>query len=113
MKQTLQFSVMGADNDIHTVSIERDANNSINLRAMCSCGDAASGICDHRFSILECDTANVLSANPADVNILRDWIKGSDIDVAMRNLSKAKTELKLAHEKVARARELLARRMMD
>lgn len=105
---------MGDDNDIHTVSIERDANNSLNLRALCSCGEAvADSICDHRFSILECDTANVLSANPADVNVLRDWIKGTDIDVAMRNLSKAKTELKLAHEKVARAREVLARRMMD
>ncbi len=105
---------MGSDNDVHTVSIERDANNTANLKALCSCGEAAGqSICDHRFTILEGEIENVVSVDLGDVHTLRDWVRGSDIDVAMRNLSKAKTELKLAHEKVARARELLARRMMD
>lgn len=114
MKQALRFSVMGADDNIYEVSIERDANELGNLQAYCACGHAQEGeICTHRFEILEGATANIVSENLDDVHKLREWIRGSDIEVAMQELSKAKTELMLAHEKVSRCRALLVKRMMD
>ncbi|WP_375202869.1 hypothetical protein [Hyphococcus sp.] len=114
MKEALRFSVMGEDDNVYEVSIERDCDDLGNLQATCSCGKALEGeICSHRFEILEGGTANIVSENLDDVHALRKWIRGSDIEVAMQELSKAKTELMLAHEKVARCRALLAKRMLD
>ena len=114
MKQALQFSMMGDDDNLYEVSIERDTDNLGNLQALCTCKQAAAqDICGHRFAILEGDISKVVSNNLGDVHTLREWIKGSDIEVAMQNLSKAKTELLLAHEKVAQCRKMLVRRMLD
>ena len=98
MKQALRFSIVGEDDDTYEVTIERDAVNIANLQALCSCDKAQTGL---------------VSENLDDVMTLRDWIKGSDIDVAMKALSKAKTDLKLAHERVDHCRRNLVRRMLD
>ena len=114
MKQALRFSIVGEDDDVHEVSIERDVNNSTNLSAHCTCGKALEGeFCLHRFEVLEGDTNNMVSENLDDVRTLREWIKGSDIEIAMQALSKAKTDLRLAHEKVESRRQALVRRMLD
>ncbi len=114
MKETLRFSIVGDDDETYEVSIERDANDMGNLQASCSCGTAQEGgFCLHRFAVLEGETDAMVSSNLDHVRALRDWIKGSDIEVAMQNLSKAKTELLLAHEKVEQCRKMLVRRMLD
>lgn len=114
MKQALRFSIVGEDDDTYEVTIERDAVNIANLQALCSCDKAQTGdLCAHRFAVLEGETASLVSENLDDVLTLRDWIKGSDIDVAMKALSKAKTDLKLAHERVEHCRRNLVRRMLD
>ncbi len=114
MKQALQFSIMGEDDETYVVSIERNEVDLGNLTALCSCDSAQLGdLCHHRFAVLEGDTLNLVSENIDDVVTLRQWIKGSDIEVAMQNLSKAKTEMKLAHEKVEQCRRMLVKRMLD
>lgn len=114
MKQALQFSIMGEDDETYIVSIERNEVDLGNLTALCSCDSAQSGdLCHHRFAVLEGDTLDLVSENIDDLVTLRTWIKGSDIEVAMQNLSKAKTEMKLAHEKVEQCRRMLVKRMLD
>ena len=114
MADTLRFSIMGENDDIHVVTIERDPDNSTNLSADCSCGSAQHGeFCTHRFEILEGGISNLVSDNLDDTKTLKQWIVGSDIEVAMKELSKAKTDLKLAREKYAYCRNILVRRMMD
>lgn len=114
VKETLRFSVMGEDDAVYEVAIERHCHDLGNLSAACNCGKAQEGdLCSHRFEILEGVTAGLVSENLDDVQALRDWIRGSDIEVAMQALSKAKTELMLAHEKVAKCRAMLVRRMLD
>lgn len=114
MKETLNFSIVGEDDNVYEVAVERDTNDMGNLQAHCSCGKAQDGdFCSHRFEVLEGETARLVSENLDDVHALRAWIKGSDIEVAMRDLSKAKTELLLAHEKVDKCRKALVRRMLD
>ncbi len=114
MKQTLEFSVMGEDDQTYVVSIERNEIDLGNLTALCSCDTAQVGdLCGHRFAVLEGETADLVSENIDDVVTLRKWIKGSDIEVAMQNLSKAKTEMRLAHEKVEQCRRMLVKRMLD
>lgn len=114
MKEALKFSVVGEDDQVYEVSIERDMNDTGNLQATCSCGSAQNGgFCHHRFEVLEGDTANLVAESLDDLQTLRGWIKGSDIEVAMQNLSKAKTELILAHEKLDKCRKALVQRMLD
>jgi hypothetical protein len=114
MKQVLKFSIMGEDENVHEVAIERETNDLGNLTAVCSCGKAQEGdFCVHRFDILEGVTGALVSENLDDVHALRGWIRGSDIEVAMKALSKAKTDLLLAHEKVAKCRKALVKRMLD
>lgn len=114
MADELRFSIMGENDDIFEVTITRHEENSANLSAFCTCGSAQHGeFCPHRFEILEGDISNLASDNLNDLQILKEWIKGSDIEAAMQELSKAKTDLKLAREKYAYSRNMLVRRMMD
>ena len=114
MKQALRFSIVGEDDNTYEVTIERHEVDLGNLTALCSCDKAQEGdLCHHRFAVLEGETSGLVAENLDDVLTLRQWIKGSDIEVAMQNLSKAKTELKIAHEKVEQCRRNLVRRMLD
>ncbi|WP_425408569.1 SWIM zinc finger family protein [Hyphococcus sp.] len=114
MKETLKFAIVGEDDAVYEVAVERDTDDTGNLQASCSCGKAQEGeYCLHRFEVLEGETANLVSESLDDLQTLRGWIKGSDIEVAMQNLSKAKTELLLAHEKLDKCRRALVGRMLD
>jgi arginine/ornithine N-succinyltransferase beta subunit len=114
MRQVLNFSIMGEDENVYEVAVARETHDLGNLSASCSCGKAQEGdFCAHRFDVLEGVTGSLVSGNLDDLRALREWIRGTDIDVAMQALSKAKTELLLAHEKVAKCRAMLVRRMLD
>ena len=114
MQEILKFSVMGDDDEIHEVTVSRDMSNSTNLTVLCTCSDAqAAHFCSHRFEVFEGDHANILSDRSDNMETLNRWVHGSDIQAAMRELSKAKSDLKLAWERVALCRDVLVRRMMD
>ncbi|MEM8772745.1 MAG: hypothetical protein AAGD92_13950 [Pseudomonadota bacterium] len=114
MTDALKFCVMGENDEIYDVSITRHAENSANLTALCNCDkDRAGDFCSHRFEILEGDTSNLVSKNLDDMQILRGWIRGSDVEAAMNDLSRAKSDLKIARERYAYCRNVLAKRMMD
>ena len=114
MQEILKFSVVGDDNQIHEVTVSRDMTNSTNLTVLCTCSEAqAAHFCSHRFEVFEGDHANILNDHSDDIQTLNHWVNGSDIQAAMRELSKAKSDLKLAWERVAYCRDVLVRRMMD
>ena len=72
MKQKLNFSVMGENDEIFEVTIARELGNSANLSAMCTCGEAQTGhFCSHRFEILEGDISNLVSDNIDDFEELK------------------------------------------
>ncbi len=113
-KRVLKFAVFDVDGGIHEVTVEQEIGNTINLSATCSCGKCSGeDFCVHCFDILAGDTRAVASSNSEDLDALRNWVRGSDIETAMIELSKAKTELRMAMEKTEACRRKLARRMMD
>ena len=113
-RRTIKFSVQDVDGGVHEVTIEQEINNSVNLSAHCSCGQAnAETFCVHRFNILEGDISGLISDNLDDVETLRRWVRGSDIEAAMQELARAKGDLRLAFEKVDLCRRKLAQRMLD
>ncbi|MBI1393965.1 MAG: hypothetical protein GC152_14605 [Alphaproteobacteria bacterium] len=114
MVQSLKFSVIGENDDVFEVTISRDANNSSNLKASCTCGQARRGeFCGHRFDILEGERANLASDNVDDLDVLAAWIRGSDIESAMKELSKARSDLNVARDNLAYKRRMLVKRMLD
>ena len=113
-RPNLKFSVLGQDGAIHEVTIGQDPDNSMNLSSHCSCIDAADKtLCGHQFDILDGQTGNVVQANPEGFAVLKRWMAGSDIEAAMIDLSKAKTELRLSMEKVEKCRKKLIKKMID
>lgn len=113
-KRSLVFAVQDVDGDIHHVTIEQEVNNSVNLSALCTCSQAnEESFCVHRFDILEGHVSNVVSENMHDLATLKKWIVGSDIEAAMTDLARAKSEMRMAMEKVEYCRRKLARRMLD
>ncbi len=114
MAEKLIFTVIGDNDQSYEVRIERDPLNTANLSASCNCDEAVEGkFCNHRFRIFEGDHSCIESDNLGDLDILNRWIRGSDIEVAMMELSKAKTDLSLARERLAYCRSVLVKRMMD
>lgn len=110
MQNSLMFWVKGDGAD-YEVRFERDGQN---LTASCSCEPVQSSkICDHRFALLEEDGKNLANGETSKIVMLREWLKGSDIEAAMIALGKAKGELALAQEKVDYCREMLLKRMLD
>ena len=113
-RRSLKFSVFDVDGAVHEVTVEQEVNNTINLSAFCSCGQTADDdFCSHRFDILSGETEVLASPNIADLAVLKEWVRGSDIEVAMVELSRAKSALRLAMERVDQSRKKLARCMLD
>ena len=113
-KRAIRFSVLGQDGAIHEVTVEQEIDNTLNLSSHCTCIDANGKVfCGHQFDILDGHMGNVVEANPEGSAILKRWLAGSDIETAMIELSKAKTELRLAMEKVDKCRKKLIRKMAD
>ena len=113
-KRSLVFNVFGANGAVHEVRVEQEINNTVNLSMICSCSKANEmDFCDSCVSMLEGDSSVLASPNKDDFATLKQWVRGSDIEVAMIDLSKAKTELRLAIERVDKCRKKLAKRMLD
>ena len=113
-KRTLKFSVLDVNGEMHEVTIEQEIANSVNLSAFCSCGEASdTDFCEHRYSILEGDSTVLASSSLENFGTLQKWVRGSDIEAAMMELSQAKTDLRLAMDCVDTCRKKLAKRMLD
>ena len=113
-KNVLKFSVLDVNGDVHEVTIEQEVGNSANLSAFCSCGEASkTDFCEHRYSILEGDSTVLASSSLENFAELQKWVRGSDIEAAMMELSNAKTDLRLAMDCVEACRIKLAKRMLD
>jgi hypothetical protein len=111
MQKVLFFSVKGEAAAPYEVKFEL---KGANLSASCTCElGRANQYCHHRVSLLEGDTASIVSGDRSQIVMLRDWLKGSDIEAAMAELAKAKSELSIAEEKVAYCRQKLINRMAD
>lgn len=114
MTEKLTFTVIGDNDQSYEFVIQRDPLNTANLSASCNCEEAAKGkFCDSCFRIFEGDHSYVASENLGDLETLNHWVRGSDIEVAMIELSKAKTDLALARERLAYCRTRLVKRMLD
>jgi hypothetical protein len=108
----LIFKMKGSEGDIYTVVAEKVGKN---LTIKCSCpAGQNSTYCHHRIELLKGDTQNMISKNIDDVSRLKAMLKGSDVEVAMKELLVVeKREAEEPKRKVRAAKKNFAHAMDD
>ncbi len=108
----IRFLVQGSEPAPYTVVFDEQAGR---VTATCSCRAGAQGpvgqCCKHRTAILRGETEGIVSGNAEDVRIVRGWIAGTDIELAVRSLAEGEAELDRARRKVAAAKKALEKVM--
>ena len=113
MTRELNFAIE-EDGVVYDVTVRQEAGNSINLTMTCSCaGEQDDDFCSHRMAIFEGDASAISEAHAEHLETFQRWVKGSDIETAMAELSRAISQLQIAQEKVDYHRRMLVRRMLD
>lgn len=105
------FQVQGSAPDPYQVTfVNRGAGD---LSAYCTCPAGENGqYCKHRFAILNGDTRAIVSGNEDDVPEVASWLRGSDIEAALRDLADAEREFARAKKRVSQMKKALAQSML-
>lgn len=106
--EELNFLVKGSGKEPYEVIFIKDGAS---LTAICNCPAGTYGnFCKHRISILEGDGKAIASDNAGKVAAVVEWLAGTDVDTALKELRLAektpnpeKTALNAAKRKLARA----------
>ena len=108
---TLFFQVQGSAADPYTVSFMKNGNN---LTAHCTCPAGKHGqYCKHRINILSGSTKGIVSDNASDVNVITEWLSGSDGEQALSDFKEAEWIYDEAKKRFSSVKKKLARSMMD
>jgi len=107
----IKFLVKGSSAVPYTVSFTLDG---LNLNAFCTCPAGKKGqYCKHRMSILRGESEAVVSSNIDEIPIVRTWLKGSDVELAIHNIAEAEHDIDEAKKKLTLAKSALAKAMRE
>lgn len=98
--------VQGSAVEPYKVVFER---NGSNLNAFCTCPAGSNGqYCKHRFRILSGNPEGIVSGDLALLPAVVDWLVGTDVEYAIRELSRAEDALSSAKKALKDAKISLA-----
>ena len=104
--ESIEFSVQGSAPEPYRVTFEK---NGQRLAAFCTCPAGDSGqVCKHRMSILAGSAEAVLSNNRDEVQAVVAWLRGSDLEAAIKAMDQAEAEVEQAKKRVSAAKKHLA-----
>lgn len=110
--QEISFKVQGSATDPYQVLFVKRSEE--NLSAYCTCPAGSFGqYCKHRFNILDGETKGIVSGNLDDVEIVRSWLPGTDVEttiIKMRELEAKAAEIKKA---LSAAKKEVAKALRD
>lgn len=105
----LRFLVKGSSSDPYELTFIKDGDS---LTALCSCPAGQYGnFCKHRISILDGDANAVVSNNPDQVDIVVEWLRGTDVAIALAELRETEKAEGAPKSALAAAKRKLARAM--
>ena len=109
--EMLSFLVRGSAAETYEVKLRKDGNN---LTALCSCPAGRLGqYCKHRFQILEGEATDIVSDNQSDVSIVKEWLRGTDVEYALQDLRDAEKAAEMANKNLSEAKRKLATALGD
>jgi hypothetical protein len=108
--QKIMFLVQGLEKEPYQIMFTRvDEDGHHQLICECECISAAHGdLCGHRLRILEGSTSHIVSDNRDQVYIVQQWLMGTELEQAVRELVKAEKLLDYAERQLSTARNQLA-----
>ena len=93
-EDTIEFLIQGSAEERYRITFMR--RSETNLSAYCTCVAGQDGQhCEHRLDILRGDVSSVVEAT-GDVDVVLDWLLGSDIEGALYRVGVAEKELATA-----------------
>jgi len=109
--ETIKFLVQGSAPEPYVVAFSKKENN---LTCLCNCPAGKHGMyCKHRFRILAGSSEGIVSDNASEVEIVKTWVNGTDVETALNELHQAETNLEKMKKKVSALKKKLARTLID
>lgn len=110
--QRIVFLVKGSATEPYTTEFVRRSDT--NISAYCTCKAGQNGMyCKHRFNILEGKTKGIISDNLDDVEIVKSWLPGSDVEKALFEVKKLETEVTRVKKLLTAAKKQVAKTMRE
>jgi len=105
----VSFKVQGSEVDPYDVTFVK---NGTSLTAKCTCrAGAARQYCKHRFSILDGVTTGIVSGNGGDVDRVKSWLAGTELETVLQELAGAEAQVELATKTLSAVKKKVARTM--
>lgn len=105
----IEFLVQGSAPEPYRVTFIKESNN---LNAFCTCPAGEKGqYCKHRFSILAGDAKAITSTNKDQVDTVRGWLPGTELENALVELAEAEHKCDAAKERLTTAKKRIAQAM--
>lgn len=110
MMETIQFKIQGSSLEPYTTLFKRDGAN---LTAHCTCPAGKMGqYCKHRLRVLSGKTDGIVSENEGDVSLVQSWVKGTDVEAALKDLIDAERRFDEAKKALDKMKKRLAMALM-
>ena len=106
------FQVQGSALDPYEVTFRKRSES--NLSAHCTCPAGRRGqYCKHRFQILAGNTTHIVSNNVVDVEVVRSWLPGTDIEDAINRMKMLQEQADRVNAALKAAKKKIAQAMKD
>ncbi|TNF01147.1 MAG: hypothetical protein EP322_00260 [Bacteroidetes bacterium] len=110
--EEVSFDVKGSAAEPYKVRFIRKSPTS--MSAFCSCPAGQKGqYCKHRFGILDGMTKGITSSNQSDVDVVRSWLPGTKIEVALVRMRELQSEFDILKEELSLAKKDVAKAMRN
>ena len=105
----ISFRVTGSAPEPYEVTFMR---NNGQVAAFCTCHAGENGqYCKHRVAILEGCVAAVVSQNQGDIETVRGWLVGTELERALSEFRQAESIYEAAKTALGTAKKDLAKKM--
>jgi len=101
----LNFLVKGSVPDPYKATFIKEGGNLI---ALCTCTAGVNGLyCKHQFVIIEGSIKRIMSDNAHEVETLRSWLPGTDVEAAYMEVKVAERVFEEAKKNLANLKKKL------
>jgi uncharacterized Zn finger protein len=109
--ETITFKVQGSAPEPYITIFKR---SGAKLTAHCSCPAGEVGqYCKHRLNILHGIIDGIVSGNKSEVQTIMLWLKGTDVELALKQVREAEEKLDEAKKQLNGFKKKLARTLLD
>jgi uncharacterized Zn finger protein len=105
--EEIVFLVQGSEQEPYKVTFKRQGTA---LTADCTCQAAINGLhCKHRLNLLTGETAQIVSDNKREVEVVLSWLKGTDLESLIAKVSETEKVFEKTKKELANLKKKLSK----